>query len=715
MKKTILLLFFCGFAIPAFSQKQAAKEPQAEQCGTMQNLERLKKQYPDIERQMAEYEKQIQEWIAKNPNSKIGSGQITVTIPTVIHVVWNTTAENISTTICNQIIQVLNDDNGRTNADTTQTPAIWKSIGAPTGAQFCLAQRDPSGAPTTGIERIQTAQTTFTTDDKIKFTAQGGADAWDPTRYFNIWVCDLTPGLGGYGEFPTGTASNTYGNVSDYTVVGTGQWVATHECGHCFNLFHIWGDDSGACTGSDAVADTPNQADASSGACATFPALDACSTVSPGYMFMNYMDYGANGCKNLFTQGQSARTNALLSTAPYSSWATSNGCTPVVLMSNDAGAPSVTTPNGMICALSFSPIVTIRNWGTNNLTSCNINYQIDSNPIQVYNWTGNLVSLATIQVTLPGMTTTAGTHSFTCYTTLPNTVTDGNPANDAANSTFNVIPVGQPTPFSYGFEPVAFPPTGWTLDNADLSITWARTTGAAKTGAASMWFNSIAYTCNGCFEIITLPNLDFTSLGSVQMTFQVAYRMLSDPTLTPNWSDSLRVDVSTDCGATWTNLYFKYSTALTTITPPFSTTAFVPGPNDWRLETLNLTPYAGNNNLLLRLKASSDYENNMYVDDINITGTIGIETIGLKNTMTVYPNPSGGNTTIEYSLPEASNVQFLLFDALGKEILNRNEGFVHRGTNKIILEEKSFTGNGIYYVQIKAGNIIETKKITRIN
>ena len=244
----------------------------------------------------------------------------------------------------------------------------------------------------------------------MKFFAQGGLDAWDVSRYFNIWVCDLTPGLGGYGEFPTGSLSNTYGQVSDYAVVGTGQWVCTHECGHCFNLRHIWGDDSGACTGSDLVADTPNQANSSPGTCPTYPALDACTTVAPGIMFMNYMDYGGNSCKNMLTNGQSARINAVLSTAPYISLATSSGCMPVVLMANDAGNPSIIRPNGLVCSTSFTPTVQLRNWGTNTLTTVNINYKIDNNPITTFSWTGSVGSLTIINVALPTMTASAGAH-----------------------------------------------------------------------------------------------------------------------------------------------------------------------------------------------------------------------------------------------------------------------------------------------------------------
>lgn len=694
MKTNYIKIFLVGliFSIGVFNLSAQT----VDHCGTAENLKRLKTLDPKLEQKISDYEVQIQEWISNHQNLKTSQSP-TITIPVVIHVVYKNSSENISTTICNQIITVLNQDFGRTNSDTNQTPAVWKSISANTGVQFCLAQRDPSGAPTTGIERRLTSQPNFTTDDKVKSFAQGGLDSWDVSRYFNIWVCDLTPGLGGYGEFPTGTLSNTFGNVSDYAVVGTGQWVATHECGHCFNLRHIWGDDAGACTGSDLVADTPNQANSSPGTCPTYPALDACTTVSPGIMFMNYMDYGGNGCKNMFTNGQSARINAVVSTAPYVSLATSNGCMPVVLMANDAGNPSIINPSGLVCSTSFTPTVQLRNWGTNTLTSVNINYRIDSNPISTFSWTGSVGTLTIINVTLPSMTTTAGNHTFKCYTTLPNATTDPNNANDTAYSSFNVVPIGQPLPFSYGFEPTAFPPTGWTLYNPDAGVTLARTTGAAKTGAASMWFNSINYTCNGCIDEITLPNLDLTTMSSPLMTFEVAYRLLSDPTQPTAWSDTLRIYVSTDCGTTWNMVYNKFATALTTIIPVYSTTPFVPTAPDWRLETINLAPYASSPNAIIKFRTVSDYENNLYVDDINITSSTGIKLNGLQEAINVFPNPTSGMLTISSSFTKEQSAKVIVTNVLGDKI---GEWTLDKATSPTINLDLSGQAEGVYFINV---------------
>src|SRR5690606_40703129 len=81
--------------------------------------------------------------------------------------------------------------------------------------------------------------------------------------------------------------------------------TATHEVGHWLNLRHIWGDDGNGCSGSDQVADTPNQADETYG-CPSFPNI-SCSNGPNGDMFMNFMDYSDDLCMNLFTNGQASQ------------------------------------------------------------------------------------------------------------------------------------------------------------------------------------------------------------------------------------------------------------------------------------------------------------------------------------------------------------------------------------------------------------------------
>lgn len=255
-----------------------------------------------------------------------------ITIPVVVHIVYNSASENLpDTTIQNQI-QVLNEDFRRLNPDVGSTPAAFLPVAADCEIEFCLASRDPQGQPTNGIVRVPTSVTSFSTfNDAVKFSSSGGSDAWPASDYLNIWVCDISSGILGYAQFPGGPAA-TDGIVVDWRSFGRNTpnalapfnlgRTATHEVGHWLNLRHIWGD--GGCSASDLVADTPDSDQPNYG-CST--GIVNCNSVD---MVENYMDYSDDGCMNIYTQGQKARMRALfLPGGARESILSSQGCGPV--------------------------------------------------------------------------------------------------------------------------------------------------------------------------------------------------------------------------------------------------------------------------------------------------------------------------------------------------------------------------------------------------
>lgn len=234
----------------------------------------------------------------------------TKTIPVVFHIIYNTPQQNVSDAQIMSQLTSLNQDFQKLNSDWTLTPAVFQNLVADCDIQFCLAQQDPNGNATTGIVRVPTSVTGFTSNDAMKFTASGGSDAWNSSYYLNIWVCNFSIGLLGYAQFPGGPAA-TDGVVCNYISFGNmgtamppynkGRTL-THEIGHWLNLIHIWGDDGTGCLGSDGVQDTPNQAGYNI-SCQTFPKI-SCNNGPNGDMFMNYMDYTPDNCMYMFTQGQ---------------------------------------------------------------------------------------------------------------------------------------------------------------------------------------------------------------------------------------------------------------------------------------------------------------------------------------------------------------------------------------------------------------------------
>jgi hypothetical protein len=231
-----------------------------------------------------------------------------VTIPVVVHVVWNQPEQNVSDEQIAGQLAVLNQDFRATNPDTASVPAVWRPLVADSRVAFTLAE----------VTRTQTSRTAFSTDDGVKAAATGGADPWPADRYLNLWVCQLSGGLLGYAQFPGGPPE-TDGVVVLHSGFGTtgsaaapfdGGRTTTHEVGHWLNLRHIWGDDGDGCGGDDLVADTPNQAGPNHGK-PTWPSV-TCNNGPDGDMFMNYMDYTDDAAMFMFTAGQAARMAACL-------------------------------------------------------------------------------------------------------------------------------------------------------------------------------------------------------------------------------------------------------------------------------------------------------------------------------------------------------------------------------------------------------------------
>jgi hypothetical protein len=232
-----------------------------------------------------------------------------VTIKTVVHVVYKTAEQNVSTAQINSQIRALNKDFRATNTDRAQTPTPWKGLVTDARMRFKVVK----------VTRTRTTADDFTHDDGVKSAATGGIAPINPKTHLNLWVCPLRDSLLGYAQFPGGPQS-TDGVVVNYLAFGTTGTAqppfhkgrtATHEIGHYFNLRHIWGD-TPDCSGSDMVPDTPNCAGPNTGLPA-FPVI-TCNNGPSGDMFVNYMDYTDDAGMFMFTMQQVLRMRTTLET-----------------------------------------------------------------------------------------------------------------------------------------------------------------------------------------------------------------------------------------------------------------------------------------------------------------------------------------------------------------------------------------------------------------
>jgi Secretion system C-terminal sorting domain/Pregnancy-associated plasma protein-A len=236
-----------------------------------------------------------------------------ITIPVVFHILYHTKEENIDKSILDRLISALNRDFNKKNSDSSNIPSVFKPYATSMGFEFKLAKMDPQGRGTTGIVKKYTPILYWMSDDKMKFSASYGDDAWDSKSYLNIWICNMKDVLG-YSTFPgmdplkDGVvlsiedilrARGTTPKINDLRTV-------VHEVGHWVNLYHIWGE--GYC-GDDKVDDTPKQGSYTPG-CPSGSRV-TCSNGPTGDMYMNFMDFTDDVCMNMFTIGQRKRARIL--------------------------------------------------------------------------------------------------------------------------------------------------------------------------------------------------------------------------------------------------------------------------------------------------------------------------------------------------------------------------------------------------------------------
>ncbi len=284
--------------------------------------------------QRNEIEKFTSEWIQNYQAQPIQQREV-ITIPVVVHVVWNEAEENISDLQIESQIDATNADFRKLNANLSKIPDEFLDHAVDIEIEFCLATVDPFGNATNGITRTQTdfqnIATLYAPGNELRIFNDdlGGKNGWSPEKYLNIWVGSTGGFPLGYACMPGTCPSWEDGVIIDPLVFGTtcntkapfnlGR-TTTHEIGHFFNLYHIWGSASDECQEDDLVDDTPFQNGPHFG-CPIYPT----SSCGSNDMFVNYMDYSDDECLAMFTEGQKLRMLAALN-GPRSGLLTSNGC-----------------------------------------------------------------------------------------------------------------------------------------------------------------------------------------------------------------------------------------------------------------------------------------------------------------------------------------------------------------------------------------------------
>ncbi|MEO6316984.1 MAG: choice-of-anchor J domain-containing protein [Chitinophagaceae bacterium] len=654
-------------------------------CETMEELDRIIKNNPGIVAQWrAEGQRQYNAALTRQQQTRgerIEAGEII--IPIVFHIVDSAQRQSwVTDRDVYEQVELLNIAYSGRKADTYKS-VIPQEITNRVGripVKFVLARRKPDGTLTSGIERRVAASPDHV---NIKATATGGLDAWDVTKYVNVWCGTFSGselGLLGIATFPFTTGNGAQGvvigtatlpytsNVSrSYYPTYTEGATLAHEIGHYFYLWHTFGDNA-ACNNLDfriqdgwplaAGAgpegdDTPDQKGnpSTDGFVYGNPSQNynvGCSPVPYGIVYGSFMNYFDDRALFMFTDGHRKRVESCIDLY-RAGLKTSNGATPPVAVT-DAFMVNVNmrgTPERRVTVINNAPLTAIvRNTGTTALTTVTVNLQLDA---------GTPVATVFPLSLAPGIDTTlalgnvdfltTGGHTLTVYTSSPNGAADSFTNNDTLQSFAIVQPNVRAAPFTETFTSATFPPAQWLLFNPNGS-TWTRSITSGFTAAGSAAFNNYNIQQVGTLDELITPAISFAASDSSLLTFRVAYGVYDNVDVS-TW-DGLEVYVSADGGITYSRAYKKTGIFLKTIdAPQTGSFAATPAqPERWRLESVNLTPYlVPGKNIIVRFRNTNAYGNNTYIDDISVSAaTLPTRDAAAVSLLNVPPVLCGGSS-----------------------------------------------------------------------
>lgn len=276
------------------------------------------------------------------------------------------------------------------------------------------------------------------------------------------------------------------------------------------------------------------------------------------------------------------------------------------------------------------------------------------------------------------------------------------------NTTADVVYNGS---YTEGFESPTILDYTWQsydYDNNGHKWTFATNAGIGGTSAAGMnAFNNYAQDID---ELMS-PSFDLTNAQNKSFSFKVA--AASTTTVSSDIKDELKVFFSTNCGASWVQRATYTNTTL--INNPVTTSSFVPNTSTvWTQNSILIPSIFQTNNVRVKFQYKSCLaSNNIYIDDINISETVGIEENELNNfNFIVYPNPTNDLTSVNYHLNKNASIKLEIIDLLGKIVfqsptLNQVEG---DHTYSISKHEQKLS-SGIYFIRLSVNNKPKTQKL----
>jgi len=165
-------------------------------------------------------------------------------------------------------------------------------------------------------------------------------------------------------------------------------------------------------------------------------------------------------------------------------------------------------------------------------------------------------------------------------------------------------------------------------------------------------------------------------------------------------NDRLQLMVTNNCGSTWIQRLNLTGAALETA-PPQPGTWFIPGnTSEWKQASASIPTAYLTNDFRFKLVHTAYGGNNLYIDDINIDVTAGVDELQQNiSGIQVYPNPATEQVNLLFDLAGAETLSVSITDMLGKTVYQSNRQQYAEGKNQVSINTANLAP-GMYRVSL---------------
>ncbi|MBS1644270.1 MAG: T9SS type A sorting domain-containing protein [Bacteroidetes bacterium] len=379
-------------------------------------------------------------------------------------------------------------------------------------------------------------------------------------------------------------------------------------------------------------------------------------------------------------------------------------------MALDAAITAARPIQKLQCGLNQASIpsaTVLRNAGTVPLTSARIFYHGYGGPSAYYDWTGTLAPGSATTILLPPVMVGTGNQLLTDSVTAPNGKKDYNAANNVVSSMINVYNTAiDKLPVANGFEGLyGATPAGWLLYDADsngrnFQISRNIFGGNAGYGNSTYFLlHNNYYVPSGETNLAILPAAKLPD-GPKSLEFALAHA--------PYDAEQDRLDVlySTNCGASWTNVWSGVGSGLTATAA--TTDFFVPTAADWELKTVDMSTVP--DGAIIAFRAVSDFGNALYMDNIKLSAPLSIAPAPIISGSYIAPQPARDKALLHFTLSKNSWLSMALFDMSGRLVWTSPELRFGQGAQVYPLPIANLSP-GVYQIRMNVEGTLSSQKL----